>query len=664
VLWTGLYIPAQSAFESAAHPDNTNGFMLRGIHKASSNWIGRAVMGVVLGLIAISFGIWGIGDIFRGFGTSTLAKVGSTEIRVDTFRQLYQDRLQQIGRQLNRPILPDQAKALGLDRQLLGEVMSETAVDERARALRLNLSEAEIARQITDAPGFKGITGQFDRARFEAVLRNMGYSEARFMAEQRRIILRQQLMGTIAGDAPVPKTALEAFNRFQNEERGIEYVTLGPAQAGDVPEPTPEALAKYFEERKVVFRAPEYRKITLVVLTPQDIASRIEVSDADLKKAYTDRRVRYETPERRHLKQIVFPNMDEAKAAADKLAQGTSFEAMAAERGLKDTDIDLGTVAKPAVVDRDVADAAFALKSGEVSAPIQGRFGIAIVKVESIEAGQTKPFEEVAADLKRDIQNERAKNELTNVQEKIEDERLGGATLADAAQKFNLKPRVIEAIDRNGKDAQGNAVADLPQNADVLTAAFAAEVHGENEPLRVPNGGGYVWFDVDTVTPARDRPLDEVKDRVVARWRDDEIATRLRTKATEMLDKIKAGTPFAEVTAADKLKIEWRPGLKRGGPATGLPPAAVTEIFKTPQDAAGSVEGASPTERILFRVTEVKVPALDAEAAEAQRIDEALKARNTEDLTAQYLARLQSEIGVTVNESALNQVSGGGPAQN
>jgi peptidyl-prolyl cis-trans isomerase D len=285
--------------------------MLRGIHKASSNWIGRAIMGVVLGLIAISFGIWGIGDIFRGFGTNTVATVGGTEIRLDNFRQLYQERLQQISRQLNRPLLPDQARMLGLDRQLLNEVIAETAVDERARALRLSISDAEIARQITNAPAFKGITGQFDRARFEAALRNQGYSEARFMAEQRKLALRAQLMGAISGEAPVPKAALDAVNRFRNEERGIEYVVLGAPQAADIGEPTPEVLAKYFEERKVVFRAPEFRKITLAVLTPADLASRTEVTDADLKKAYTDRRARYETPERRHLKQIVFPTMEE-----------------------------------------------------------------------------------------------------------------------------------------------------------------------------------------------------------------------------------------------------------------------------------------------------------------------------------------------------------------
>lgn len=656
--WTPLYIPAQSA-RTGRSPNKTNGFMLRGIHKASANWIGRIVMGVILGLIAVSFGIWGIGDIFRGFGSSTVAKVGGTEIRVDTFRQLYQDRLSQLSRQVNRPILPDQARALGLDRQLLGELIAETALDSRARSMGLGVSDAEIARRVTDDPAFKGITGQFDRLRFEAVLRNAGYNEVKFLSEQRRIALRQHLLGTVSGEPVVPKTLLDAFNRFQNEERAIDYVVLGPAQADNIGEPAPEALAKYFEERKVVFRAPEYRKITVAVLTPADLASRIEVSEADLKKAYADRRSRYETPERRHLKQIVFPSIEEAKAAAGKLAEGTTFEALAAERGLKDSDTDLGPVAKSAVVDRDVADAAFALKSGEVSTPVQGRFGIAIVKVDSIAPATTRPFEEVSAELKADIATERARNEVTSVQEKIEDERLGGATLADAARKFNLSPRIIEAIDRSGKDPQGNAVPDLPQNVDVLSVAFVADVHGENEPLRLPSNGGYVWFDVDAIMPGRDKPLDEVKDQVVARWREDQIATRLKTKSTEMLDKIKAGTSLADAAVADKLRVETRWSIKRGSQPPGVPASGIAEIFKTPQDGTGTVDGVSATDRIVFRVTDIKMPSYDPEASEAKRIDEALRSRITEDLVAQYMARLQSDVGVSINQSALSQVSGG-----
>jgi peptidyl-prolyl cis-trans isomerase D len=615
-------------------------------------------MGVILGLIAISFGIWGIGDIFRGFGQSTIAQVGGSEIRVDQFRQTYQDRLQQIGRNLGRPILPDQARALGLDRQVLSQMIAENVVDERVQALGLGISDAEVARQITEHQNFKGITGRFDRARFDLILRNMGYSEARFLAEQRRASLRQQLLGTVGGAIRTPTSALEAFNRFQNEERSIEYVKLGNAQAGQIPEPTPEELARYFEERKVAFRSPEFRKLTLVVLTPEELASTIEVSDADLKKAFQDRRARFDTPERRHIKQIVFPNMEEARAAAGKLAQGTTFEALASERGLKEGDVDLGTVAKSAIVDSAVADAAFALKVDEVSAPVEGRFGAAIVKVLSVEPGTTRTFEEIAGELKREVATERAKNEIINVQEKVEDERLGGATLGDAARKFKLKPREIAAIDRSGMAPDGTAIPDLPSGGDVLAAVFSADIHGENEPLRLP-GGGYVWYDVAEITRARDRSLDEVKDLVLARWRDDQVAARLKTKATEMVDKIKSGTSFAEVAAAESLKPEWRPGIKRGSTIPGLPTAAIAEIYRLPKDAAGSID-TGPAERMVFRLTEIKVPPLDPQSADAKRLDEALKSRMAEDMIAQYVSQLEKDVGVSINQNALNQATGGG----
>ena len=450
--------------------------MLRGIHKASANWLGRVVMGVLLGLIAISFGIWGIGDIFRGFGQSTVAKVGSTEIRVETFRQTYQDRLQQLSRQMGRPVTPEQARLAGIDRQMLAQVIAETVLDERARALKLGITEQEVARRVMDDQSFRGINGQFDRTKFEYLIRQIGFTEQRFLAEQRRNLLRQQLVGTVSGEMAVPKTALDALNRFRNEQRTIDYVMLDRAQAGDVAEPSAEVLAKYFEERKVLFRSPEYRKVLLLALTPAEIASAIEISDADLKKGYEERKARYrDAPSGAICSRSCFRSIEEAKAAADKIAKGTTFAALAAERGLKDADTDLGTLTKSAMVDRAVADAAFELKQGEVSAPVEGRFGIVLVQADKIEPASTKPFEEVAAELKQEMAAERAKSELLTVHDKVEDERLGGAPLADLAKKLNLQTRTIEAIDRAGRDRDGKPVADLPQGVDLIGAAFRAD---------------------------------------------------------------------------------------------------------------------------------------------------------------------------------------------
>ncbi len=258
--------------------------MLRGIHKASSTWLGKAVMAAVMGVLVISFAIWGIGDIFRGFGLSSAVKIGKTEISIEQFREFYNNRLRQFSQRLGRPITPDQARALGLDQQALRDLIAETTLDEQAKALRLGLTNADIIRRITSDPSFFGPTGRFDRQRFEEVIRQSGYTEARFVDEQRNLLLRRQIAESVGGDLHVPAAAMTAMDQYQNEKRAIEYLPFGPAQAGDIPAPTQDVLQKYFDERKVLFRAPEYRKMTLMPLAPADIAKPEAVSDADAKQ--------------------------------------------------------------------------------------------------------------------------------------------------------------------------------------------------------------------------------------------------------------------------------------------------------------------------------------------------------------------------------------------
>ena len=182
-------------------------------------------------------------------------------------------------------------------------------------------------------------------------MRNFGYTEQRFINEQRRLTLRRQITELLAGDLPVPKAWLDAVHQFQNEQRSVEYVTLGPAQAGEIPQPSEAELSKYFEARKILFRAPEYRKIELIAVTPAELGKWMEISDADIKAEFEKNRSRYIAPERRHVEQIVFPNMQEAEAAEARLKDGLSFAALAAERGLKAQDFDLGTVPKSEIVD-------------------------------------------------------------------------------------------------------------------------------------------------------------------------------------------------------------------------------------------------------------------------------------------------------------------------
>ncbi len=631
--------------------------MLRGIRKASANWLGRAVMGGVMGLLILSFAIWGINDIFRGFGRSTLASIGHVEIPIDQFQQTYNQRLQQIGRQLGHPLTAEQAKAFGLDRQVLSDMVAEAGLDQRARQMGLGISNAEIVRQITSDPTFRTPSGQFDRLRFEDVLRNAGYTEQRFMAEQRRAMLRRQIVGSLSGDIPVPKAWIAAIDEFQNQERTIQYVTLGPAQTGNIPPPSAPELSKYFDARKILFRAPEYRKIATVQVTPTQLTTWMEISDADIKAAYEKDRSRYVTPERRHVEEIVFPTMREAEAADARIRGGVSFAALAASRGLKPQDIDLGTVPKSGLVDPVVANATFALKEGEVSPPVKGRFGTVILTVLKIVPGETKSLVEVAPQIRKEIAAQRAKAEVNDLHDKIEDERAGGATLEEAAHKLKL-PVVTYDVDRSGRGPSGKLISSLPDAGNVISAAFASDVGVDNDPIEA--AGGYIWYDVEGVTPARDRTLDEVKSKVEERWRQDEIETRLRAKAADLVAKLKAGKGLDALAKTDDLTVQTADKLKRGKATATVSAKVIDAVFHIAKGSFGSVSGDKPGQWIVFRVTAVSTPTLAASSPEAKRIHEAVQRQLSNDVLSQYVAWLENDLGTRINQRALAQAVGNG----
>lgn len=631
------------------------------MRKASSNWLGKTVMSVLFGVLIISFGVWGIADIFKGFGQSSLAKIGGTEITTEQFRNLFTDKLQQIGRRFGRPLTMEQARQFGLDRQVLQEVISDAALDETAKRMGLGQSDADIVRAISSDPTFRGLDGKFDHDRFLQTIRQAGYTEQRFIAEQRRIAMRRQLTGTIVAGLEPTKTQVEALVRFQNEQRSASYVKLAAAQAGTIAPPSPEALATYFGERKQLFRAPEYRKIAVLTLTPDELAKWITVSDEDAKKVFEQRRERYATPEKRQVLQIPFPNADEAKAARERIAAGTSFEDIAKERKLTTGDIDLGNVAKASIGDSAIADAAFALAPNTVSEPVKGTLITALLKVTKVEPGTNPAFETVAPAIKREIALERARAQMQDLRNKIEDERGGGSNIAEAAQKLGLKATTIEAIDRSGRGPDGKPVAGLPQGIDLVSPAFASNIGVENEPVQY--NGGELWFDVLGVTPSRDRSLDEVKDQVETRWRDEQISTRLRAKATEIVGKLEKGAAFDAEAAAAGLKVETAKLFKRDTDAKDVPERLVTAAFRTPKDGVGQTEGSGASEWIVFKVTDVVVPPVDLASEDVKKLTESLRRAEMEEQLTAYIAKLETEIGVTINQNAFATATGATAAQ-
>ena len=138
----------------------------------------------------------------------------------------------------------------------------------------------------------------------------------------------------------------------------------------------------------------------------------------------------------------------------------------------------------------------------------------------------------------------------------------------------------------------GQPVAGIPQGVNVVAQAFASDVGVDNEAITF--NGGYIWYDVLGVTPSRERPLDEVKDQVATRWREQQITDRLRTKA----DRHGAASSTQGGTLADAgggrsdLKVETAADFKRDASVAGLPAAAVEAAFRDAKDGAGQTPGA------------------------------------------------------------------------
>ncbi len=159
------------------------------------------------------------------------------------------------------------------------------------------------------------------------------------------------------------------------------------------------------------------------------------------------------------------------------------------------------------------------------------------------------------------------------------------------------------------------------------------------------------------VTPSRERSLDEVKDQVEARWRADQISSRLQTKATEMVQKLSQGGTLADEATAAGVKVETSAGFKREESPPGVPAGAITAAFRTAKDGYGQTPGPN-NEWIVFRVTDVTVPPVDLADDAMKKLKDQLVRGMSDEQVAQYVARLEKDVGTTVNEAGFAQVTG------
>ena len=632
--------------------------MLDGMRKASQTWLGKAVLTLMFSFLILSFAIWGIGDIFRGFNAGKVARAGNTDISAEEFRQEYQTQLQRLQQMTRQAITNEQARAFGLDQQVLNRLLSEAILDQRAHDMGLAMSDEHVRNAAFKDPEFAGPTGSYDRTVFLDKLRNAGLDEKRFAARLRSSYLRQELTGSLVAGLKLPQTMLESVFRYANETRSVEYFTIGAAAVGDIAAPTADELNKYFAAQEATFRAPEYRKFVTLAVTPATLADPAKVSQTDLTAFYERvKGQRFTTPETRQVYQIVFKSGEEKEAAEAlaKIKAGDKFADVAGARNLKVSDIDLGSLTADKLTDPAVSKAVFALKEGETTDVIAGRFGPVLAQAVKVQPAVIKSLDEVAALLRGEIAEQQAQEAVQKIQAQIEDQRTSGKVLDEAAKSAGLSVRTVEAIDATGRDKAGAEVKNLVEREALLKAVFASDVGVDNDTITTKDRG-YVWFEVAGVEPARNRTLDEIRPQIEAAWKSDQVAAKLREKAEALVKEIDGGRNIEDVAKEAGVTAEHIGDVKRAGHqklATGV----VERMFSLPVGKSATALS-SATERVVFKILDSATPPYESDNETVKSILPQIERAFTDDIASQYLAAIQKEVGVTINTAAVRNATG------
>lgn len=620
--------------------------MLSVLRESVGGWVAK----IFIGLLALSFAVWGIADVFSGYRGTALAVVGKQEITVDEFNFAFQRSIRRLSQRLGQNLTLAQARDLNIHRQVLAELISEAALDNQIDEMGLAVPDKTIANRIANNPLFQTTQGQFNRSAFQQMLASNGLTEDMFLTFEREAILRAEIAAVIDQNVDIPDAMISAIVRQQNETRTARYFVLPAGTVDALPDPSEAEQQAYYNQNKRSFTAPEFRTLTILRLEPEDVADTISISDEELQQLYDQSASEFITPATREVQQITFPTIAEAQQARDRIADGADFIEIAKERGLKPIDYNLGVIQRSEIGDEKVAEAAFALSEGAVSDPVEGKLAIVLVRAQSIKPEEKKSFESAKPDLKKRLSLERAQEEILNLHDAVEDARAGGASLTEIGQKFDLPVIQVDAVDRSGNGPDGQPVADIPASTTVLRTSFESDVGVENDPIDTANDG-FVWVDVTEVTPQAIRPLEDVRADVIELWKTNQSREAMIKRAGELIDKAKGGTDLDAIAKELGTTATTSNPLKRRDTAEPLGTSAVAALFRTPENDLTFAQTTDGKSLIIVQVAKVDTPKFDPNSAEAKAIRTQLVTNVGRDLFSIYVSGLQEDIGIQINET-------------
>jgi peptidyl-prolyl cis-trans isomerase D len=524
--------------------------MLQSIHDKLKGWLA----GVVLGIIGLVFVFWGINWTLSA--PTYAAKVNGTEVSADEVRQSYQQQLAQAERQSNGSISDAQRNDIKM--RVLDDYVNSEALVTRANKLGYRVTDQQLLQEMAQIPMFQ-VDGKFDYSHAVAVLRAQGRSIPEVEGLFKRDVQLRQLDSALTLSSFATAAEMKQIRALTKQQRELAWLTLPAEKFAAQAVPDDAALKAYYDAHKSEYMTPETVDLHYVEISLAQLASKVNVDDAQLKAYYDEQKAKtpelFVQPEQRRVSHILLPvanPKDDAavKAKAEgilKRAQaGEDFAQLAKEfsqdPGSAQQGGDLGWSERKAWVP-PFADAAFSMKVDEIRGPVKTQFGYHILKLAGIQPAAVKTFEQSKADLETEYRRAQAEKLFNDAQDALADAALQNTTdIGVVARKAGLTVLEVPGFSRtDGGGALGKvpAVIDAAFSQDVLDGRLSSMVEGEK-------GRGVVLRATDHKLPQQ-KPLDEVRNDVVAAWKKQRGMELAAAAAADAVKRLEGGESWDAV---------------------------------------------------------------------------------------------------------------------
>lgn len=632
--------------------------MISTFRRSLDSWPVRIFFGVMV----LSFVLWGVGDVVRTVGTDTwVAKVGDTTIEAVAVQDEYQRAMSAATRAL--PPGQDAPPAL---RRRIGEdtvqrLVTQAALAGELRHLRIVTPDASVAEMARDMPAFRGPDGKFSRTAFDAVLRNNGLTEARFLSMLRGDVAQRQLLSALGAGATASDTLATPIYVAEYQKRSAHLAEFPLAAAAEPPPADDATLQRWYDNHPDSYKTPEYRRIKAVVLTPQRLAQDVVTTDAELRDLFERTRSQYVTEGRRTAEIISVPDEAKARALAEQWRGGAEWAAMqAAAQGQGAVAITMDDATETQFPDPDLSKAVFAAAPETVTDPVKGALGWYVLRVTHATPAANPTYEQVADRVKERAIADQAADLMYDRANKVDGLLANGTSLDDMPDDLGLVG-LAGTMDAEGM-TQANELAPIPGSSELRAALIANAFQTQKgDPPRLieapaPAGGGSAYYAlvVEDVIPAALKPFDTVRDRVAEDWKADQQRRTQEDAAAKMLAAVKGGQSFADAATVAGVTDRTTPVLTRSETPEGVPAEVVRAMFTLKANEPTMIETAEAF--IVIGLAEVIDPEAKADADGYRQVRQAVGRSITADITATFTEALRLRANPRINQKTLDQI--------